>query len=60
MVHQDKMILDTEMETLPRRDEMLVIGEIVYEINGVRHVFKSTGRRSSQYEYVAEVRITPL
>lgn len=55
-----EIIFEAEMATLPRRNEMLVIDEVVYECSTVKHIFKSTGRRSGQHSYHAEVRVQPV
>jgi hypothetical protein len=55
-----KVLLDTEMEILPRRDERVVIGKTVYVCTGVKHIFKPTGRRDGSHEYTAEVRVIDL
>lgn len=55
----DKTLLDTEMESLPVRGDMLVIDKIVFECSNVSHVFASTGRGGS-FTYVAVVRVNPV
>jgi hypothetical protein len=53
----ENVILDRDMEALPRPDEMLVIDEVIYECRGVKHIFE---RPRNQHDYVAEVRITAV
>jgi hypothetical protein len=53
-----RLILNTELEVSPRRDEMVVIDEVVYECRGVKHVL--TPARGGQYTYAAEVQIKPV
>ena len=56
---KDKRVLKAAMEAVPAKDSAVVIGGIMYEITGVKHVWTPTGRGGG-YDYEVEVSIRPL
>jgi hypothetical protein len=54
-----RLILKAETTSLPRRDEMVVINDVVYECRGIKHIFESEDPDYG-YFYDVEVQIKPI
>jgi hypothetical protein len=58
LTSKEKLLLDMELESAPRRDEMIVIGDLLFEILNVKHVF--TPGRGGKHDYLVVVIVQPL
>jgi hypothetical protein len=57
-INRDKAVLTADMGAAPEKGSRVAIGDIMFEVTAVDHVF--TPARGGRFDYAVEVSIRPL